>query len=96
MPLSLSTFLIVLWATVWPTCFRDPSILRYPQDLLVRAIWTISAAMCFINPGRPTRRCAGQVHFAATRRRCQRRMVSGVTMEAKSPSSFRPISWPQT
>jgi len=49
---------------------------------------TISAAIFFISPGRPTR-FAAYVHFSAISRRCHRINVSGVTMVAMRFNTFR-------
>jgi hypothetical protein len=46
-----------------------------------------------IVPGRPGRRDMN-VYFCAINRRCQRRIVSGVTMVATCLSTWRPSRWP--
>ena len=51
---------------------------RYPQRGFSRASRRISAITWSASAGRPPRRCAC-VHLRATSRRCQRRIVSGVT-----------------
>jgi hypothetical protein len=64
-------------ATRWPSLSNSPWILWYPQlgfSLTMRLISSVTAAE---TGGRP-RRC-GYVHFLATRRRCQRGIVPGVT-----------------
>src|SRR3712207_4244446 len=49
----------------------------YPQLWFSRAMRSISTATASSTGGRP--RWWGYVHFLATRRRCQRRIVTGVT-----------------
>src|SRR2546428_14185369 len=53
----------------------------------------MSDAISLILPGRPGR-FGGNVHFRAIRRRCQRRIVSGVTMVATCLRIRRPSGWP--
>src|SRR5438309_6245613 len=53
----------------------------------------MSDAISLIVPGRPGR-FGANVHFRAIRHRCQRRIVSGVTMVATCLRIRRPSGWP--
>jgi hypothetical protein len=63
--------------TRWPSFSNSPWILLYPQLGFSLAMLLISSVTASETGGRPTR--CGYVHFLATRRRCQRRIVPGVT-----------------
>ena len=61
----------------WPSLSSSPWILLYPQFGFSRVIRATSAARMSLIGGRPRR--FGWVRFSCTRRRCQRRIVFGVT-----------------
>jgi hypothetical protein len=63
--------------TRWPSLSNSLWILLYPQLGFSLAMRLISSVTAVETGGRPTR--CGYVHFLATRRRCQRRIVPGVT-----------------
>jgi hypothetical protein len=63
--------------TRWPSVSNSPWIGWYPQRWLSRAMRSINAAIASLRGGRPM--WWGYVHFVATRRGCQRRIVPGVT-----------------
>ncbi len=67
--------------TRWPSLSSSPWILWYPQRGLSRAMRSINEATVSSMGGRPTR--CGYVHFWAIRRRCQRRIVPGVTKRCR-------------
>ena len=73
----LRTRRIVEALTRWPSLSSSPWIRWYPQLRFSVASRPMSAAVSGLTGGRPVR--CGQVHFRATRRRCQRRMVPGVS-----------------
>ena len=72
-------------ATRWPSRRSSPWILTTPHRVFSRARRTISATSSPDTGGRPGGR--GWRHFAATRRRCQRSSVPGVTIR-RARSAF--------
>jgi hypothetical protein len=68
---------IVEAPTRWPSLSSSPWILWYPQLGFSLAMRSINTATASSTGGRPRR--FGYVYFLVTRRRCQRRIVPGVT-----------------
>ena len=69
--------LIVDALTRWPTLSSSPLIRGYPQVGFCLASRSMRVASSVLMGGRPVR--CGWVHFLATRRRCQRKIVAGTS-----------------
>ena len=90
MPWARRIRLTVVRARPCPMFFMAPTIRPYPQRGFSRAIVTARARRSMLLAGRPGVRALLPSYFAAMRSRYQRRMVSGVAMEATAASAVRP------